>query len=103
MQRLRQKGRNPNYPKEGILWEIQEEIPDWVSDNFKVSIDSNTGKLKLYLRETSLGYELLLSSGITSGMLIDKEKSGGLIKSKTHPLIYLTESQINLLYDKKKL
>ena len=100
MLKLKQKGRNFSYPEEGELWCFSEELPDWISDNFRVYIDSEKNRTELYLRETSLGYELLLSSGVSSGIFIDKEKSGGLIRSKTHPIIYLTKKQIDLLYKK---
>lgn len=103
MQKLKQRGKNPDYPKEAILWAFSDELPDWISDNFKVYINQETGETELVMRETTRGFELLLSSGTQFNTRVDKEKSGGMLYSKTHPIIYLTEKQISLLYDKKEL
>ena len=104
MQKLKQKGMNPDYPKEGILWTFQEELPEWVSDNFQVII-GESGKPELYYLETNTGLQIFEYSrnGIKRTINIKSKEDGGLILSKTHPIIYLGWKGINLLYTKKEL
>ena len=105
MLRLKQKGRNADYPEEGLLWTFQEgNIPDWVSDNFQVVLNES-GILDLYYLETSTGFQIFMYSlnGTKKALNIKSKEDGGLILSKTHPIVYLGWKGINLLYDKKEL
>jgi hypothetical protein len=105
MLKLKQKGKNPDYPKEAVLWRFTEidNIPDWVTNNFQMTIRDD-GIPDLVYRETSKGYQIIMFSGETKKIInIKDKKEGGLIASKTHGILYLWEKAIDLLYDKKEL
>ena len=106
MLKLKQKGKNPDYPEEGILWTLEGDggLPDWVSNNFKVILGTS-GDTELCYQETSLGYQITMFSfdGTKKYINIKDKTDGGLIFSKTHMIFYLNWKCINLLYDKKEL
>lgn len=103
MLKLKQKGFNPNFPEKAELWKIksEEQLPDWIIDRAKVEILNNQTTL-CKRRITSGGYEILDSSGKIAILTVNKEEDGGVLYSKTHPLIYLTEKQLSLLYKEDK-
>ena len=105
MLRLKQKGKNPDYPREAILWRFTEiaNIPDWVSNNFQMTIGED-GIPDLVYRETSRGYQIVMFLGESKKKIdIEDKKDGGLVASKTHGILYLSEKAIDLLYYKKEL
>lgn len=105
MLKLKQRGKNPDYPKEAILWRFLEinNIPDWVSNNFQMTINED-GIPDLVYRESSKGYQIIMFQGeLKKTISIEDKENGGLIASKTHGIIYLNEKAIDLLYDKKEL
>lgn len=99
---LIQLGNNPLYPKKAILWEWMKDpsVPEWLSDRAKVEIDES-GNIKLVLRNTDLGVEVLDSSGqyVIASMI--NGKGGGLLYSRDFPIMYLSDKQIELLYKTK--
>lgn len=105
MLKLKQKGRNTDYPKKGLLWTfLEKDIPDWVSDNFQVIL-GEAGKPELYYLETNTGFQIFMYSvdGTKKAINIKSKEDGGLVLSKTHPILYLGWKGIDLLYDKKEL
>ena len=105
MLKLKQKGKNPDYPREAVLWRFTETtcIPDWVSNNFQMTIGED-GIPDLVYRESSRGYQVVMFLGESKKTIdIGDKKDGGLVASKTHGILYLSEKAINLLYDKKEL
>ena len=106
MLKLKQKGKNKDYPEEGILWEFTDilNIPDWVSNNFQVII-GESGKTELYYLEATNGYQIFMFQidGTKKAINIKNKNDGGLIFSKTHQIFYLGWKAINLLYKKREL
>ncbi len=97
MQKLKQRGKNSDYPEQILLWRFTEdEIPDWVLDNFQVEIKN--GKKNLFFQEATIGYQIYYySQEGKKTITIDSIEEGGLALSDKG-ILYLTEKKINLLY-----
>lgn len=95
-----QRGENSKYPISIETWTWGEEVPEWLSDQAKISaIDSETNKVSLEIRNTnSGGYEIIASSGQTT-LLTTKHKDDYVcLDLAKGGLFVLTKDQLNLLY-----
>lgn len=93
-----QCGRNDRYPKEIETWRynIDDSLPEWISDNCKIGKVDEFGKLHPTVRNGSKGgYEILNEHGTA---LITTHNDTDYICYGEKKLFVLTEKQLRLLY-----
>ena len=98
--RWKQRGYNGKYPREIETWQHGEHVPEWLIRLAKVKFIDGEGNVTLEFRETSVGPELLESSG-RNPLVKMREKSDFICLGDDH-IFSLTEKQINLLYEQSR-
>ena len=96
-----QKGDNPKYPKEIVTWRYGEKVPEWISDNAKITFIDGLGNVTLLKRDfTSGGYEIVGADGI-SILISTKTYNSYICYDGKSKIFSLTEKQFGLLYEQK--
>lgn len=93
-----QRGWNPDYPKEALIWIPGNPIPEWLSDRAKISGIQGNQVILATRPRTSGGYEILEPSGKNALVILERDDSVVLF-SETHPILSVTPHQLELLYD----
>ena len=99
----KQCGKNDKYPDEILIWMVNDtkNIPDWIIDNCKVK--SITDRIVLDTRNTNTGGLDFIMAGSNSVLFSTKTKNDyACYDQKTKRIFSLTETQLNLLYEKKE-
>ncbi len=94
----KQRGRNNKYPETIETWRLGEKVPSWLSNVCAVKeVDGRNGDMKLDIRETDEGYELI-ASGVNQ-ILVKVSSKEDYICFGDSRVFSLTPKQIELLYD----
>lgn len=93
----RQRGENKNYPELVEIWSIGNSIPEWLSDNAKVSFIDGNGNITLDTLENNTGgYQIKSSAG--SETLVNVKRKSDLVCYGDNRIFSLSPQQFNLIY-----
>ena len=100
MKRYKQKGENSKYPKEIKVWNVGDEIPEWLSDKAKVKFVDGEGNITLETNDTTTGgLEIWDSTGTSILVRLESKEDNVCIDLNEKGAIFsLTKKQTNLLY-----
>lgn len=94
-----QFGKNDAWPREIEVWKLGDPIPEWLSDQGKVSFVDGDGNITLETHETSSGGFEIVASGGTGTLVMMKDKKDYVAIGKENNKIFsLSDIQLNLLY-----
>lgn len=99
--KFKQRGYNPKFPEVIETWEKGDEIPDWLSNNSKITFIDGEGNKQLgitYYEDG--GYEIANASGTNS--LVRLSSIDDLVCYGDNRIFGLTKKQLNLLYGEPK-
>lgn len=99
-----QKGYNPKYPREILVWKRGDFVPEWLSNRVKISaLDVNTGSPIPEYRKNGWenGYALMDSGGVSIAISVPDSDDFICFEESTGRLFSLNPRQLNLLYNVK--
>ena len=96
-----QSGKNDAWPEEIEVWKLGDPIPEWLSDQGKVSFIDGEGNITLETHETSSGGLEIVASGGTGTLVIMKDKKDYVAHGGDGRIFSLSDIQLNLLYKPK--
>lgn len=100
MRKYIQYGHNSKWPEEIETWSYGEKVPEWLSDEAKVSFIDGVGNITLETRElTTGGFEIIKASGIEPLVKIDSRLDYIAHDLKTGKIFPITRKQLELLYE----
>ena len=92
-----QRGENKSFPESVEVWSIGNPIPEWLSDNAKVSFIDGNGNITLDVLENNTGgYQIKTSAG--SKTLVNVKKRADLVCYGDNRVFSLSPKQFNLIY-----
>ena len=98
-----QFGKNDAWPREIEVWKLGDPIPEWLSDQGKVSFVDGDGNITLETHETSSGGLEIVASGGTGTLVMMKDKKDYVAYNGRGKIFSLSDVQLNLLYKPKTI
>lgn len=92
-----QTGKNDAWPKEIEIWKLGDPIPEWLSDQGKISFVDGEGNLTLETHETSSGGLEIVGSSGTGALVVMRDKKDYVAYGEGK-IFSLSDIQLNLLY-----
>ena len=99
MLKLKQWGHNPNFPEIAETWKVGERVPEWLSDQAKVSGFDPTGGILLETHtDQSTGKIHIKDTYRPIDLIVLDSKDHIVIYGKGYPLKALSPIQVDMIY-----
>ena len=98
--KYKQLGRNDKFPEKiSDTWTRGTPVPEWISDNAKITFIDGNGNIVIEIRDnTSGGYDIIRENGVD--ILVRTSTQDSIIcLSPDNMIISLKKEQIELLYE----